>query len=58
MPGLKGAGQSGSVARLAAIAKAVEDALSPLGVTIDQVPLTQERIWAKIIQQVRKKKRV
>ncbi|MDA4131172.1 MAG: xanthine dehydrogenase family protein molybdopterin-binding subunit [Thaumarchaeota archaeon] len=46
--GFRGAGQSGSMATPAAIANAVEDALIPLGITIDQMPLTEQRIWEKI----------
>lgn len=40
--GVKGAGEGGTIPAAAAIASAVEDALSPFGVTIAQVPMTPE----------------
>jgi aerobic carbon-monoxide dehydrogenase large subunit len=49
--GLRGAGQSGSMATPAAIANAVEDAISPFGGKVNELPLTQERVW-RIIQSV------
>ncbi len=43
--GIKGMGEGGAIAPGAIIANAVEDALSPLGpVTVDQIPLTPERV--------------
>ena len=42
--GVKGGGEGGRMIAPAAIAAAVEDALSPLGVRVDEVPLTPERI--------------
>jgi len=42
--GVKGGGEGGRMIAPAALASAVEDALSPLGVRIDEVPMTPERI--------------
>lgn len=42
--GVKGAGEGGTLPAVAAIASAVEDALSPFGVRITQVPMTPMRI--------------
>jgi carbon-monoxide dehydrogenase large subunit len=44
--GVKGAGEGGIIAVPAAIANAVEDALSPFGVRIADVPLSPDRIVA------------
>ena len=41
--GVKGGGEGGRMIAPANIAAAVEDALSPLGVRVDEVPLTPER---------------
>ncbi len=38
--GIKGMGESGMIATPAAVALAVEDALRPLGVRIESLPLT------------------
>lgn len=46
--GTKGAGESGVAAPLTAVISAVEDALSDWDVTIDQTPLTPERVWKAI----------
>lgn len=46
--GMKGAGEGGAIAPPAAVANAVEDALSPLGVEITETPLTPARIWELI----------
>ena len=46
--GAKGVGEGGAIPSLAAIANAVEDALTPLGVTITRLPLTPARIWEAI----------
>ncbi len=43
--GIKGVGESGIIAPAAAIAGAVEDALAPRGVAVDEVPLTGTRIF-------------
>ncbi|HZW57922.1 MAG TPA: xanthine dehydrogenase family protein molybdopterin-binding subunit [Nitrososphaerales archaeon] len=50
LQGIRGAGQSGSMATPAAIANAVEDALSPFGVRVAELPMTQERIWRLLAQ--------
>ena len=42
--GVKGGGEGGRMIAPAAIASAVEDALAPFGVRVDEVPLTPERI--------------
>jgi carbon-monoxide dehydrogenase large subunit len=42
--GVKGGGEGGRMIAPAALASAVEDALAPLGVRIDEVPMTPERL--------------
>ncbi len=42
--GVKGGGEGGRMIAPAALASAVEDALSTLGIQIDEVPMTPERI--------------
>lgn len=42
--GVKGVGEGGRMAAPAAIAAAVEDALSSFGVTVDEVPITPDRV--------------
>ncbi len=46
--GVKGAGEAGTVAAPAAVANAVLDALSPLGITALDIPLTPENVWQAI----------
>ena len=46
--GAKGAGEGGAIAPPAAVANAVEDALSPLGARINETPLSPSRVWAHI----------
>ena len=46
--GAKGAGEGGVIPAPAAIAAAVEDALAPFGVLIDDVPIAPDRIAAAI----------
>jgi carbon-monoxide dehydrogenase large subunit len=46
--GAKGCGEAGSIAAPAAIVSAVLDALTPLGVTEIQMPLTPEAVWRAI----------
>jgi carbon-monoxide dehydrogenase large subunit len=43
--GIKGVGESGVIAPAAAIANAVEDALSDYGISIDRVPITSGRLF-------------
>jgi carbon-monoxide dehydrogenase large subunit len=42
--GFKGMGEGGAIAPLPALANAVSDALAPLGISIDALPLSPERI--------------
>jgi carbon-monoxide dehydrogenase large subunit len=42
--GLKGMGEGGAIAPLATLANAVSDALAPLGVSVDALPLSPERV--------------
>jgi aerobic carbon-monoxide dehydrogenase large subunit len=46
--GIKGAGETGTIASTAAVANAVMDALAPLGISHLDMPLTPARIWAAI----------
>ncbi len=46
--GAKGAGEGGTIPAPAAIAAAVEDALAPFGVLIDDVPIVPDRIAAAV----------
>ncbi|MBI3076881.1 MAG: xanthine dehydrogenase family protein molybdopterin-binding subunit [Deltaproteobacteria bacterium] len=43
--GSKGCGESSSMTTPAVIANAVEDALAPLGISINELPLTPDKIW-------------
>lgn len=46
--GFKGAGESGAIAPLATLGNAVSDALAPLGVSVDSLPLSPERVLALV----------
>jgi carbon-monoxide dehydrogenase large subunit len=46
--GIKGAGEGGIVATGAALANAVANALSPLGVKITRLPLNPSRLWQQL----------
>jgi carbon-monoxide dehydrogenase large subunit len=46
--GVKGIGEAGTIGSTPAIANAVIDALSPLGITHLDMPLTPEKIWRAI----------
>jgi aerobic carbon-monoxide dehydrogenase large subunit len=48
--GIKGIGEGGAVAPPAAIVSAVNDALRPLGVELNEVPLTPEKVLSAIMQ--------
>jgi carbon-monoxide dehydrogenase large subunit len=48
--GVKGAGEAGNVGALPAVANALADALSPLGIRHLEMPATAERIWRAIRQ--------
>ena len=43
--GVKGAGEAGNVGALPAVANALVDALSPLGIRHIEMPATPERLW-------------
>ncbi|MGH3064121.1 MAG: xanthine dehydrogenase family protein molybdopterin-binding subunit, partial [Gaiellaceae bacterium] len=43
--GVKGAGETGTIASTAAVANAVMDALAPLGIRHLDMPFTPERVW-------------
>jgi carbon-monoxide dehydrogenase large subunit len=47
--GVKGAGETGTIASTPAIANAVIDALQPFGVTHIDMPLTPEKIWKAVL---------
>ena len=51
--GVKGAGEAGTVGVGAAIANAVSDALSPLGITANALPLSPNAIFSLIRQRER-----
>jgi carbon-monoxide dehydrogenase large subunit len=54
--GVKGAGETGTIASTPAVVNAVVDALAGMGVDhIEAMPLTSERVW-KIIQAAKAKK--
>jgi CO/xanthine dehydrogenase Mo-binding subunit len=42
--GIKGGGEGGRMMAPAAIASAIEDALKPLGVRVNELPATPERV--------------
>jgi len=46
--GVKGAGETGTIASTAAVANAVMDALSPFGIKHIDMPLTPGRIWESL----------
>ena len=46
--GVKGVGESGCIPTAAAIVSAVEDALAPFGVRLNQAPLTPSVLWDQI----------
>lgn len=48
--GVKGAGETGTIASTPAAVNAVIDALAPFGVDHIDMPLTPERIWRSIVQ--------
>jgi aerobic carbon-monoxide dehydrogenase large subunit len=43
--GVKGLGETGTIASTPAVINAVVDALSPWGVTDNSMPATSERVW-------------
>jgi carbon-monoxide dehydrogenase large subunit len=54
--GFRGMGEGGTIGAPAAIANAVSDALSPLGIEINELPVTPERIF-RLIEGARGKNR-
>ena len=48
--GVKGIGETGTIASTATVYNAVMDALKPLGVTHLDIPLTSEKVWRAIHQ--------
>jgi carbon-monoxide dehydrogenase large subunit len=46
--GFRGMGEGGTIGAPAAIANAVSDALAPLGIEIDELPITPERLFRLI----------
>jgi len=46
--GVKGAGETGTIAATPTVANAVVDALAPFGVTHIDLPLTAEKIWKAV----------
>jgi carbon-monoxide dehydrogenase large subunit len=54
--GFRGMGEGGTIGAPAAVANAVADALSPLGITIDELPVTPERLF-RLIEASRMQKR-
>jgi carbon-monoxide dehydrogenase large subunit len=46
--GAKGLGEGGAIGAPAAIVNAINDALSPFGVSIDEMPVTPRRIWSAL----------
>ncbi len=46
--GVKGAGEAGNVGALPAVANALVDALSPLGIRHIEMPATPERLWRAV----------
>ncbi len=52
--GIKGIGEAGTIAATPAIANAVNDALSPLGIRVRDMPLTPSYIKSLIDQALRK----
>ena len=52
--GFRGMGEGGTIGAPAAIANAISDALAPLGIEIDELPVTPERLF-RLIQSARSK---
>ena len=50
--GVKGAGETATVAGLPAVMNAINDALLPLGITDISMPATSEKIWQAIQMQI------
>ncbi len=52
--GQKGSGEAGYLGAPAAVANAVNDALAPLGASIETLPMTQDALWQTIVAAKRK----
>ena len=46
--GQKGSGEAGYLGAPAAVASAVNDALAPMGASIDYLPMTPQAIWSAV----------
>jgi carbon-monoxide dehydrogenase large subunit len=55
--GIKGVGEAGTIGATPAVANAVIDALSPLGVRHLDMPLTPEKLWGAIREHSSQKRR-
>jgi aerobic carbon-monoxide dehydrogenase large subunit len=53
--GIRGMGEGGTIGAPAAVANAIADALAPLGVQIDELPVTPERLF-RIIERAKQKR--
>src|SRR5205807_8952026 len=51
--GFRGMGEGGTIGAPAAVANAVADALAPLGIEINELPVTPERLF-RLLEAVRK----
>ena len=54
--GFRGMGEGGTIGAPAAVANAIADALSPLGIEINELPVTPERLF-RLIERQRKQRR-
>jgi carbon-monoxide dehydrogenase large subunit len=52
--GFRGMGEGGTIGAPAAVANAVADALAPLGIAIDELPITPERLFRLITARTQK----
>jgi carbon-monoxide dehydrogenase large subunit len=52
--GFRGMGEGGTIGAPAAIANALADALSPLGIEINELPVTPERLF-RLIEAAKRK---
>jgi aerobic carbon-monoxide dehydrogenase large subunit len=46
--GIKGVGEGGTIAPAAAVTNAICDALSPIGVELERLPITAESVWRAV----------
>src|SRR5262249_35618086 len=52
--GFRGMGEGGNIGAPAAVANAVADALAPLGIEINELPITPERLFRRVAAQASK----